>query len=58
MSDGDRVIELKDALKTFRIKLDDIRTLWDIGITTGKLPEFWIYMNHGEFVLKCIVEKP
>jgi hypothetical protein len=56
MSDQERLVELKDANKSYRISLNDLRTLWEVSIVVGKEPEFWLYMNE-EFLLKCKLEK-
>lgn len=58
MSSKHEVIELKDCGNSFRLKLTDIRTLWDLALDMQKDPSFWLYFNSGEFVVKCIVEKP
>lgn len=52
-----RVIEIKDARKTFTIKLQDIRATWEAGVRAGKDSELWVYFNDGEYVLKAVIEK-
>jgi hypothetical protein len=55
--DDEQVIEIKDGGKSYRMTLDDVRTIWNVGVRTGKDPAMWIYLGGGEFVIKCQVER-
>lgn len=57
MSSREIIVELKDAGKSFRITLDDLKKLWRASLIAGQDPQFWIYFDDGSWVLKCHLEK-
>lgn len=57
MSDKEQVVEIKDANRSYKLSLDDVRKHWTIGVRTGKEPVMWIFMDGGKWLLKCTIER-